>query len=513
MTPALTSLLLFLAFIPLPTPHLVWVALVPWLLHLERAGRGGAGVEEAARTGARVLGLFWALHLSWVLLLIPRLGVLWPLWAYLGQLLLLALLGAAAGAGIHLLRLRSTLPLPAAAALGWVGVEWSRGHLLGPLRFPWSPVALPLADALPFVQPAAWVGEAGLGMGVVAVNGVVAMAWMSRGTGPAPRGLRPSRPGFLFLAACVLAVWWGAGRARLAGLTDVEVVTAGVIQPGLSLSERRDSARALTAARERVSELLPGLRGSGAAVVVIPETHYPVVFPASGDEPSDPWARLVIRELADAARELDAQILAGGYGEAEDGVTNALVRVTPDGVAEVYGKVALVPGVERAPGSSLRPGSPPAPFRGAGLPGPLICIESAWSGLALDHARRGAGWLLNVTNDAWLAEEPLWTRTPAFHQHPRHLVLRSVETGLGALRVGNNGLTGVVAASGAWTLLLPPHGAGVAVASVARLPAGTLYRATGDLAGPAGALSLLAALGLAFLARRRPPVDQGKPRL
>ncbi|HSG49541.1 MAG TPA: hypothetical protein VLA43_17100, partial [Longimicrobiales bacterium] len=379
MSPALSSLLLFLAFLPAPTPHVVWVALVPWLLHAERAGRSGAGVAEAARTAARVLGLFWALHLSWVLLLVPRLGVVWPLWAYLGQVLLLALLGGAAGAGIHALRFRSALPLPVAAALGWIGVEWARGHLLGPLRFPWSPLALPLADALPFVQPAAWIGESGLGMGVVAVNGVVATAWLARGRELQPWRVRPHRPVFLLVAAGVLTAWWGMGRARLAGLHSEEVVTAGVLQPGLPLDVKRDSVRALAAARERVDELLPGLRDRGAEVVVIPETHYPVVFTWTGGGVRDPWAQAVIRELADWARELGVEILAGGYGEAEEGVTNAIVRVTPEGPVEVYAKVALVPGVERAPGSRMIPGPPPVPLHAPGRPGPLICIESAWS--------------------------------------------------------------------------------------------------------------------------------------
>ncbi|MDT8341839.1 MAG: hypothetical protein RQ751_10030, partial [Longimicrobiales bacterium] len=197
---AASALLLFLAFLPVPTPHLVWVALVPWLLHVERGMRDGAATRAAARSGAGLFALFWGLHLSWVLVLAPRLGALWPLWAYAGQVLLLALLGAVAGAGIHQFRVQAGVPLPLAAAAGWVAVEWLRGHLLGPLRFPWSPVALPLADLPDWVQPAAWVGESGLGAGVLAVNGVVALAWVRRAEAGALRW-RPSRPALLAVAA------------------------------------------------------------------------------------------------------------------------------------------------------------------------------------------------------------------------------------------------------------------------------------------------------------------------
>ncbi|MEJ2539662.1 MAG: hypothetical protein P8188_06790, partial [Gemmatimonadota bacterium] len=127
----------------------------------------------------------------------------------------------------------------------------------------------------------------------------------------------------------------------------------------------------------------------------------------------------------------------------------------------------------------------------AGHPGVLVCIESAWSRLALGHVRNGAGWLLNVTNDAWLGEAPLLSRTPAFGQHPWHLVLRSVETGRGALRVANNGWTGSVDPLGRWEALLPPHRPGVAVATVTGLPTDTLLVRTGSWIGPLCGLVLI----------------------
>jgi len=179
---------------------------------------------------------------------------------------------------------------------------------------------------------------------------------------------------------------------------------------------------------------------------------------------------------------------------------------------EAYGKVALVPGVEWVPGGQMGRGPGVQPMNAPGRAGPLICIESAWSSLARRQAREGAGWLVNVTNDAWLGESATWTRTPAFRQHPRHLAFRSVETGLGALRAANNGLTGVVHPSGRWELLLPPHRAGVAVTTVESLPSATPFAMTGDLAGPLSLLALLAALSLVAVGRRS-PVDHDDPGL
>lgn len=507
MSAAVSAVLLFLAFVPLPSPHLLWVALAPWLLATERAKEAGAGARAAARSGALLFGVFWALNLSWVLLIIPRLGVVWPLWAYAGQVLLLAILGAVAGAGIHGLRTRSRLPLPLAAALGWVGVEWVRGSLLGPLRFPWSPLALPLADLPVFIQPAAWIGETGLGLAVVLVNGLVALAWTGRAGVPAAPW-RPSRPRWLAVGVVVWGAWWGAGQARLGRLSPEPVVWAAAVQPDLSLALKRDSAIALNAARESTDRLLKELKGSGAQVVVLPETHYPLVLDPAGPG-GDGAAAQVTAELMAWASDFDAPILVGAFGMTPGGRTNAVARVTREGVMEVRGKLALVPGVEKTPGTGLAAGEEPRPFSASGGPVPLICIESAWSGLARTGALAGGGWILNVTNDGWLADSPWWTRSPAFHQHPRHLVLRSVETGLGALRVANNGLTGVVAPSGAWTLMLPPHEEGVALTQIASLPGGTPYRTLGDLAGPMAALALAA--GLLGLARGRGPVDPDHP--
>lgn len=523
MSAALSGVLLFLAFLPFPTPHLVWVALAPWLVELEKGVSRGADERWGARRGVLLAGVFWALNLYWVPVLIPRLGQVWPLWGYLGQLLLLALMGGLAGAAIVALRRRTGLPLAPAAALGWIGAEWARGHLLGPLRFPWSPLALPLADLRAWVQPAAWVGESGLGLGIAAVSGLVASAWdPSSPPRTGARGLLPRRPIWLLAAGVVVVIWGAVGEGRLRAAQDGSTLTVGVVQPAVPLEIRRDPEAALAAAEESAARLLPELRGGAMDLVVLPETHFPVTFPAprageAGNPGSAPGAvsqaaAALVSDLARWSDELEAEILVGGYGAAPDGRTNALLRITGRGLEESYGKLALVPAVERSPGGGLVPGSGPMPLGAPGAPGPLICIESAWSGLARRQRLNGAGWLLNVTNDGWLAGESPWTRTPAFRQHPRHLVLRSVESGAGAVRVGNTGLTGVVSPTGGWRTAIPPGREGVALVKVTLSAEGTPFQRMGDLLGPAAFMAVLVAL-LAAARRRGPPVDSKVPRI
>lgn len=510
--PVAGGVLLFLAMIAFPAPHLVWVALVPWFLHLRRIPDDDLAAHR--RSGALLFGVFWALNLHWVLVLIPRIGELWPLWAYLGQLLLLTLLGAALGAGVWALRRAPGLPLPLAGALSWTAVEFARGHLLGPLRFPWTPLALPLAETPALLQPGAWVGESGLGFGIAWVNGLLAASLptapglrsggVGEGTGPTPRpgvGSGWVRAAAALTALAVLGVWGTAGTARLNAGQEVPVLRAAAVQPALSLAEKRSDEGGLRRAGHVTDSLLATLEPGDAWVVVLPETHLPTRFssalvmgagpgrsitgppstPTAGDAGSARAPEL-LAWLAAWSRQLEAELLLGGFVGEGDRTWNAVLQVEGGGAGDWVGKTALVPGVEW-PGSLVRGELLPLSVAGTSA-GPLICIESAWSPLARRAVRDGAQWLVNVTNDAWLAEAPGWTRTPAFAQHRRHLALRSVETGVGALRVANNGETGYTDGRGLWFPLLPPHEPGVAVAEVTRLDRPTLYLRTGNLWGP-----------------------------
>ncbi|UCC26099.1 MAG: apolipoprotein N-acyltransferase [Gemmatimonadales bacterium] len=522
MSAVLSGTLLFLAFLPHPSRFLVWVALVPWLVHVGRQAGGAAGVRQVARSGAVFFLVFWGLQLYWLLLLPLRLGVGWPVVAYLGQLFLLAVLGGSLGAAVHLLRLR--LPLPIAAGVAWASVEWIRANLLGPLRFPWSPLGLPLVDWVPLIQPAAWVGETGLGLLVALVNGFLAAAWLARtaesGAPHLPTGGRWAasyRP--LLAAGLLVGAWWAAGQYRTGSVQTERVLVAGAVQPAIPLAVKRDSLAGLEAARTSLAALLPQLEGAGAEVVVIPETHFPIAFPdtasVQGSGHGESTAVGLDSWLAGWSERLDAPVLLGGFGETRGGKENAVLVVGPQGVAARYGKIALVPGVEWTPRGTLIRGGPPLPLPVARRPGTLICIESAWASLGRAQAVQGAGWLLNVTNDAWLAGSRPWTRTPAFQQHAAHLVLRSVETGLGALRVGNTGWTGVVSPVGRWQPLIAPHVAGVAVAEIRGLSGATPYVLLGDLVGPLCVLVVLVGGVAALRATQRlqgAPSERSHPR-
>ena len=78
---------------------------------------------------------------------------------------------------------------------------------------------------------------------------------------------------------------------------------------------------------------------------------------------------------------------------------------------------------------------------------PLICYEAVFP-QDLRVAER-AGWILQITNDAWFG-----TVSGPF-QHAAQARLRAIEQGLPLVRVANTGLTEVVDARGRITASLP----------------------------------------------------------
>lgn len=114
----------------------------------------------------------------------------------------------------------------------------------------------------------------------------------------------------------------------------------------------------------------------------------------------------------------------------------------------VYHKRVLVPIVERVPFVNPRwfagikffggfgvGDAGPVYQVGMGRFGVLICYESLFEDLSRDYRRRGADFVVNITNDSWFG------RTAAPYQHAAHLVMRAIENRVGIARAANNGIS------------------------------------------------------------------------
>ena len=268
-------------------------------------------------------------------------------------------------------------------------------------------------------------------------------------------------------------------------------------------------------------------------LVAFPERHLPALLRDPGTErPTETGARVAefarILGIPVVIGALDAEVLPAGTRDTL--WYNAAFLQSPDGTLSApYRKERLVPGVEGtgwagltlgtlSRGYTAGRGSRPlalvhdgdsSPSRGRpGAPtiapaSVMICYDSAFEATARELVGSGAGWLLVISNDDWLAPQRPFRTTWAYWQHATHARLRAVEHRVPVVQVAATGHTFAVSAAGRVARqALGPGERGVVVAEVTPSPGGSLYTRTGDLLGLA--CFTIFALAMAWRAIGRP---------
>ncbi|SEN73967.1 Apolipoprotein N-acyltransferase [Gemmobacter aquatilis] len=377
----------------------------------------------------------------------------------------------------------------------WLAARFGRAGLIVPLLtgaemlrgviftgFPWALPGHIWIDT-PVAQLAAYGGANGLTLLVLVLAALpVLLGW---------RGVAG--------AAALLAAVWGFGLWRLAQPDPAAPgLTLRLVQPNAAQSLKWDPDQA-----ERLLQLQLDYTAAlpRPDLVIWPETALPYL-------------------LEEGSRVVDAVAAAGqgvpvalGAQRMEGAAAfNSLVVIGPEAtVTHVYDKHHLVPFGEYVPmgelayrtfglrafaarqgyGYAAGPGAAVLDLGHLGKILPLICYEAVFA-RDLRAAPDRAGWILQITNDAWFG-----TLTGPF-QHAAQARLRAVEMGLPLVRVANTGVTGVTDARGRVTAALP---FGVAAYLDAALP-GPLPPTPYARWGEAPLLVLLAGLA-ALLFRRR----------
>ncbi|MDX1578652.1 MAG: apolipoprotein N-acyltransferase, partial [Gemmatimonadota bacterium] len=302
--------------------------------------------------------------------------------------------------------------------------------------------------------------------------------------------------------------------------------TVGVVQPSVPEHLKvGDIASAADSAMRATESLVRPWRGRrDLDLVLLPETtvqYYLDPIPSRGFEGATGMERWAAR----LAGSLDADLVIGALGARDLGdgdfvPYNSAFFLRSDGRREGrYDKRYLVPMVERVPfvspelfaafpvmSGSFGVGGFQRPLEVAETEasfGVMICYESIFSPLARHYRRAGADFLVNITNDAWFGREVWWSRSSALWQHPAHLVMRAIETRMGAARSANTGISGVVDPLGRFTRSTPLFEPAAFVAQVETTDARTVYVRVGDAAGWAAALAAILALAASLLRRRR----------
>ncbi len=381
----------------------------------------------------------------------------------------------------------------------WVAAEWLIGHQ-GDIRFPWLGLGTSLTGYSTLVQVADLIGARGVTFALVAANAALALAWRRRGERRRAAVLAGG------VAAGVLAALvYGIVRERTLPVRPVGEVA--VIQPNVGFDEKWEGETRDSIMQRTLTLAARAIRETRADLVVWPEAAVPGYFLQHPE-----WARAIAR-LSFSTRTPQ---LVGGLDVAFPAPRrfeyyNAAFLFDSLGDRtryEAYHKQYLVPITERVPfvnprwfklrffGGFGEGGPGPVYQVGIGRFGVLICYESIFENLSRDYRRRGAEFLINITNDAWFG------RSTAPYQHEAHLVMRAIETRAGIARSANTGISEFVDPLGRQHRQTALFVEALVAHRLTTTDVVTLYVRWGDWVG---GLALVGAVLLAIYAWRRRP--------
>lgn len=484
---------LALAFPSVNISLCAWVGLVPLLWSVARVGP------------ARAMGFGWLCGFTFFLGTLY--WVIHPIHYYtnaplalavLALLLLAAVLGlyTAAFAGLASIAIRGRLvPMMTVPAL-WVAVEWVRSS--GPLGFPWVALGYSQFQHHNLVQVAEVTGVYGISALCVYANAV--FYWVVWGEGVT----RLRRGAALMVLGGLLAFLYVAGglrREMVAQAPQRGHLTVGVVQANVDQGRKWDPQFAAETI-DRHMQLALRAKRDGAELVVWPETAAPFYFQSETRE----------RErLVNVAKTAGIHLLFGspafGYEDGALQLFNRAYLVRRDGsVGGSYDKLRLVPFGEYVPLQPLLffvdkivegvgnfvPGREATVFTlPAGRFGVLICYEGIFPNLSRELVRRGADFLVNITNDAWFG------KTSAPHQHLAMVTLRAVENRVPIVRAANTGVSAIVDIDGSIRWQTDLFRAAVRADVVGWPGISTFYTRYGDVFAGVCGLASLAVIGYA----------------
>ncbi len=517
LLPIASGVLMALAFPPFNFSQLAWISLVPLLFALE-----GCRWGEAFRCGY-VAGLaFFALTIWWIVHvtlpgtvgLIAFLALYFGIaaaWFAVANMKLLPRAGFAATTADSAVR---NMGASLIASAGWVTLEWLRGRLLFG-GFPWNFLGVSQWRVVPLIQFASVTGVYGVSTLVCFVNFAFYFT-IQRFIGQLNKPGAKHRLSWEFYAAMGLI-----GLAFLHGTREVfpkerkssRTLRLALVQGNIPQTLKFEPEQK-PMILERYRTLTETATLTRVDLIIWPETATP--------EPLryDPESFALATNFAAKANAylLTGTIDATPYSSPPE-TFNAAILVGPDGnLREIYRKLHLVPFGEYVPLRKLVPllkwltpitdsferGREFTVFHFAELRfGVVICFEDAVPDVYRGFVKRGADFMVNLTNDAWFKD------SPASEMHLANAVFRCAETHRPLVRCTNNGVTCVVDEFG----FVNPHtrlasstkGTLVCDLAVPREPGLTFYAAHGDWA--VGACAIVAGVTVGLSLRRKKAAD------
>jgi apolipoprotein N-acyltransferase len=481
----LSGALTALAF---PKPGLsffAWFSLIPLLLALS-GKRRRSGFLAGGLAGL----VFYGILLYWIPDVPAHYGGM-PyglcLIIYLALIFFLALYWGLFGQAFVLVHRAYPVAAFLIAPILWIAVEFILTRFL--TGFPWGVLGTSQYRNLPLIQTASLAGVTGVSFLLVLVQCTFVLAVRRK----------KKAPFFAALSLLILAHAWGGYVLKKGDFRGTTGVKAAVVQGNVpsDIYWQFTAPEEIRAIFEDHLDLTRKALDTGAELIIWPEFTVPLCW--SCEEP-------LYRELA---AEVDTLVASGratlvlGTNEVtgpKDAPQyhNTAMAIHPDLSRSLYFKMHLVPFGEYTPYKKvfffiervthaigdITPGRDYVLHEHAGFRfGTPICYEVIFPALVREFVRKGAGFLVTITNDGW------YGKTSAPYQHWAQVVLRAVENRRYFLRAATTGISGFVDPFGrvlSSSKLMTPAVLTETIYPTARL---SLYTRIGD-ALPVGALTL-----------------------
>jgi apolipoprotein N-acyltransferase len=522
-----TVILLTLAFAPVGQFYLAWVGLAPWLILVAetRSLKAAFFWSWIAGTLFFIANMWWMAVISWpgMLALLSFCGLLW------GPAALIIRKAGLLQTGM----IRDILGVAAV----WTAFEWVRGIIFTGL--PWLFLGYTQTPFLPVCQIADITGAYGVTFWVVAVNALVAMAWLRRDR------FNRSIPSIIFLSIVTILI-------LVYGIFRIDQ-TSGVLSPGPTIAVAQSnypqnnhgekSADVNQRLDFSIQQTMALLKNSPAKIdmIVWSETMMEALNSTARAEVPDFQGQY--DTISALAHDNHVAILTGGlyYGDWQDEQHPDGEYLVPqdrrntsyffdqfgnedDSPGHRYDKVHLVPWGEFIPGKDslpflyklsiqlgpkyysdyvMQPGNILTVFhlRNGGHDWRFvtpICFEDIDARIVSAMFRpdangnKRADFIVNLTNDGWF-------KGSENADHLQASSFRSIENRAWTARSVNTGISGFVDSVGHCSDLVPAQTAGASVRQIMIDPRLTFYTRFGDCFAGLCNLSTLGIVAWAWL--------------
>jgi apolipoprotein N-acyltransferase len=423
-----SGLLMSLAYPPLPFGFVIYFALVPLLLALEKKG-----LSDAFKIGylfglvSNLLLLFW---IGWATVpgAVAALVLLCLYTAFLAWFY--ALVQKKVGKA-------SLFFLP----FLWVAMEYVRS--LTEISFPWLNLAYTQTYYLKLIQYASFAGNYAVSFWIVCLNLIVYLVIKYK------RRIVPAVSIFAVLIALPYIYGWhqlGVLRSVLSEKTEKNYVRIALLQGNIEPKVKWDE-RFLDYNIQTFIDMSKEAAKEDVDLVLWPETAAPCYLASES---------FYMDKVQATSDSLNVPLLVGtnDYEFTEEDrivyYNSAFLFRPRGGYPQTYSKIHLVPFSEKIPydetlrisdriqlgQSDFSSGKELTIFHTPnGKFATLICFESVYPDLVREFVREGTDFLVNITNDGWFG------KTHGPFQHAQIAVFRAIENRISIARCANTGVS------------------------------------------------------------------------